>query len=62
MAKPTPGQFVREVRQEISKVTWASRRDTLVALVSVFVFCIFFGIYFLIVDRILSAGMSLLFG
>ncbi len=62
MANPTPGQFVREVRQEISKVTWASRRDTIVAVISVFVFCLFFGVFFMIVDRILSAGMALLFG
>ena len=53
---------MREVRQEISKVTWASRRDTTIAVISVFVFCFFFGIYFMIVDRILSAVIALLFG
>jgi preprotein translocase subunit SecE len=62
MAKTSPGQFVRQVRQEMSKVTWPSRRETTVSVVLVFVFCIVVGIYFLIVDKILTWGVSLIFG
>ncbi|MBM3513342.1 MAG: preprotein translocase subunit SecE [Alphaproteobacteria bacterium] len=58
----SPGQFVREVRQELSKVTWPSRRETGMSVVLVFVMCVILGLYFLIVDRILVWGMSLLFG
>ncbi|MDG2321802.1 MAG: preprotein translocase subunit SecE [Rhodospirillaceae bacterium] len=62
MAKPTPGQFVREVRQEMSKVTWASRRDTSISVLLVFIFCMIIGVYFMIIDKILSLGISWLFG
>jgi preprotein translocase subunit SecE len=62
MAKPTPGQFVREVRQEMSKVTWANRRDTSISVLLVFIFCMIIGVYFMIVDKILSLGISWLFG
>jgi preprotein translocase subunit SecE len=62
MAKPTPGQFVREVRQEMSKVTWASRRDTSISVLLVFIFCMIIGVYFMIIDKILSFGISWLFG
>ncbi|MGB9629289.1 MAG: preprotein translocase subunit SecE [Thermodesulfobacteriota bacterium] len=41
-------QFLREVRTELKKVTWPSRRDTLagtaVVLIAVFIIAIFLGI------------------
>ena len=41
-------QFLREVRTELKKVTWPSRKDTLsatlVVLVAVFIIAIFLGI------------------
>ncbi|HCX14998.1 MAG TPA: preprotein translocase subunit SecE [Rhodospirillaceae bacterium] len=62
MAKTSPGLFVRQVRQEMSKVTWPSRRETTVSVILVFVFSAIIGVYFLIVDRILSFGISMIFG
>tara|TARA_R110000868_G_scaffold98417_6_gene270856 strand:- start:1423 stop:1611 length:189 start_codon:yes stop_codon:yes gene_type:complete len=62
MAKTSPGLFVRQVRQEMSKVTWPSRRETVVSVILVFVFSAIIGVYFLIIDRILSFGISLIFG
>ncbi len=41
-------QFLREVKQELKKVTWPSRKDTLsatvIVLVTVFVIAVFLGI------------------
>ena len=37
MAKTSPGAFVRQVRQEASKVTWPSRKETMVASMMVFI-------------------------
>ena len=62
MAKTSPGVFVRQVRQEIAKVSWPSRRETVVSVVLVFVFATVLGTYFLVVDRILSWGVSKIFG
>jgi preprotein translocase subunit SecE len=62
MATTSPGMFVRQVRQEISKVSWPSRRETIVSVVLVFVFSIVLGLYFLVVDKVLSYGVSLIFG
>ena len=62
MAKTSPGLFVSQVRQEMSKVSWPSRRETPVSVVVVFVLSIILGMYFLIVDKILSAGVQLIFG
>jgi len=62
MAQVSPGQFVREVRQELAKVTWPTRRETIMTLVLVFIMCVVLGIYFLIVDKILAWIMSFFFG
>jgi len=62
MAKATPGQFIRQVRQEISKVTWPTRKETGISVGLVFVFCTVMGIFFMVVDKILSFGIALLFG
>jgi len=62
MAKTSPGLFVRQVRQELSKVSWPSRRETSVSVVLVFVLSVILGLYFLVVDKILSMGVALIFG
>ncbi len=62
MASISPGLFVRQVRQEMAKVTWPSRRETTMSLILVFVFCTVIGLYFLVVDKLLTFGVSLIFG
>jgi len=62
MTKTSPGLFVQQVRQEMAKVSWPSRRETLVSVALVFVFSMILGTYFLIVDRFLTWGVSLIFG
>jgi preprotein translocase subunit SecE len=62
MANTTPGLFVRQVRQEISKVSWPSRRETIVSVILVFVLSVILGTYFLVVDKILAFGVELIFG
>ena len=61
MAKTSPGMFVRQVRQEMAKVSWPSRRETMISVALVFVFSILLGTYFLVVDRVLSWGVSMIF-
>jgi|TARA_R110000787_G_scaffold62722_1_gene141686 preprotein translocase subunit SecE len=62
MAKNNPAQFVREVRQEASKVTWPTRRETMISTVMVFVFSIIAALFFLLVDKVLQFGVKFLFG
>ena len=62
MAKNNPAQFVREVRQEASKVTWPTRRETMISTAMVFVFSIIAALFFLLVDYVLQFGVKFLFG
>jgi preprotein translocase subunit SecE len=62
MAKINPGQFVREVRQEVSRVTWPTRKETGVTTAMVFLMVFLASIFFLLVDQILSFGIKQILG
>ena len=62
MAKPNALQFIRQVRQETQKVTWPTRKETLISTGMVFVMVILAALFFFGVDQILSAGVRLIFG
>jgi preprotein translocase subunit SecE len=52
--KTSPTEFIRQVRQEANKVTWPSRKETMVTGAMVFVMVALFGAFFLVVDQVLS--------
>ena len=60
MAKTNPAQFVRQVRQEINRITWATRRETTYASMSVLVMAIIASLFFLLVDLLLSGIVEFL--
>ena len=62
MAKPNPVEFLRQVRQETSKVTWPTRRETVVSVVMVFIMVVLFSIFFFVVDQIFSFGIRAILG
>ena len=62
MAKTNPAQFVRQVRQEINRITWASRRETMFASISVLVMALIASLFFLLVDLMLSSVVEFLLG
>ena len=62
MAKPNPAQFIQEVRQEASKVTWPTRKETGISTVMVFVMVIVSALFFLVVDWALQYGVRLVLG
>ena len=62
MAKPSPSEFVRQVRQEVSKVTWPTRRETMVTTIMVFIMATLMSLFFLVVDTGLQAAVRFLLG
>ena len=62
MAKTNPAQFVRQVRQEINRITWSTKRETLYASLSVFVMALIASLFFLLVDLLLSNIVQFLLG
>jgi preprotein translocase subunit SecE len=62
MAKTSPAQFVREVRQELAKVTWPTRKELAVTTVSVFAMAIVMALFFFVVDQIIAWIVQVILG
>ena len=62
MAKTNATEFVQQVRQELSRVSWPTRKETLVTTAMVFAMTFIAAVFFFVVDQILSHGVRLLFG
>jgi preprotein translocase subunit SecE len=59
MAK-NPFEFLQEVRTETSKVTWPSRRETLITTAMVFVMATAAALFFLLTDQVIRFVMNTL--
>ncbi len=57
-----PAQFLRDVRAEVGKVTWPSRKETLVTTGLVFAMAAAAAIFFFVVDQAAGLGVRTLFG
>jgi len=62
MAKTNPVEFMEQVRNETSKVTWPTRKETTVTTVMVFVMVFLAALFFLAADQVLSWIVSLVLG
>ena len=56
--KTNPAQFVRQVRQEMQKVTWPEKKDTFISSAIVILLVVLFSLFFLVTDQIWSKGLQ----
>ena len=57
-----PIRYLQEIKSEITKVTWPTKRETTVTSLMVLIFVFVAAIFFLISDRILSWIVALILG
>lgn len=62
MARTNPGEFIRQVRQEASKVTWPTRKETATATVMVFIMVALAALFFFVVDQLLALVVRYVLG
>jgi preprotein translocase subunit SecE len=62
MAKSSPAQFIREVRQELAKVTWPTRKETVATTLSVLAMSALAALFFFVVDQAIALGVQLILG
>ena len=63
MAKTNPFEFIQEVRQEANKITWPSRKETMITTMMVLIMVALASVFFLVVDVVLKWGVDkVLFG
>ena len=57
-----PAKFVREVRAEMARVTWPSRKETMVTTGLVFTMVALAAMFFFLVDQVVGISIRALFG
>jgi preprotein translocase subunit SecE len=54
--------FAKDVKSETLKITWPSKRETVITSIMVFFMIAFFALFFFFVDQILGFGIKLILG
>ncbi len=62
MAKTNPFSFLQDVRSEASKVTWPSRRETLITTGLVLVMVVVASLFFLFTDTVIRWSLGFILG
>jgi preprotein translocase subunit SecE len=57
-----PFTFLQQVRSETAKVTWPSRRETMISTVMVLGFAFLAALFFFLADLLLAYGVELILG
>ncbi|WP_332310567.1 preprotein translocase subunit SecE [Alteripontixanthobacter muriae] len=55
MTKTSPGEFIRQVRTEASKVVWPTRQETVTTAIFVGIMVVILSLFFLGVDSAFGA-------
>ncbi len=61
-SKTNPFTFLQQVRAEVSKVVWPTRRETVTTTIMTLILVFLTAVFFFFIDQLLSYGTSLLFG
>lgn len=62
MAFTNPVQFIQQVRAEVSKIVWPTRREVILTTIMVFVLATLTSIFFSFVDLGIRSALSTIFG
>lgn len=57
-----PVQFIGQVRAEISKITWPTRREVVVTTIMVLIMAMICSLFFFMVDLGIRSGLAALLG
>ncbi|MEM9499464.1 MAG: preprotein translocase subunit SecE [Pseudomonadota bacterium] len=62
MAGTNPLQFIQQVRAEVSKVVWPTRREVTLTTIMVFIMAALTALFFALVDLLIRSGLEGLLG
>ena len=57
-----PFTFLQQVRVEAAKVTWPSRRETMISTIMVLIFAVIAMMFFFAADQIMAYGVEIILG
>ncbi len=58
----SPFKFLQEVRSETAKVTWPTRRETMITTAMVFVMVAVTSVFFLLADQVIRILVTFVLG
>jgi preprotein translocase subunit SecE len=62
MARTNPFEFLQQVRTEVAKVTWPTRRETVITTLMVIAMSVAAALFFLAADWVFSTLVTIIFG
>jgi preprotein translocase subunit SecE len=62
MARFSPLEFAHQVRQEFFKITWPTRKETMMTTMMVFVMVILASLFFLVSDIVIGWAVDTVLG
>jgi preprotein translocase subunit SecE len=62
MARFNPFEFIQEVRSEVAKVTWPTRKEVWVTSLMVLMMVVLASLFFLLADQLIGAVVKLVLG
>ncbi|MEM9699654.1 MAG: preprotein translocase subunit SecE [Pseudomonadota bacterium] len=62
MAMTNPLQFIQQVRAEVAKVVWPTRREVMLTTVMVFILAALTAVFFAVVDILIRNGLQGILG
>ncbi|MBN9597988.1 MAG: preprotein translocase subunit SecE [Afipia sp.] len=58
----SPFKFLQEVRSETAKVTWPTRRETMITTIMVFIMVAVSSVFFFVADQIIRLLITFILG
>jgi preprotein translocase subunit SecE len=62
VAKTSPGEFIRQVRSEMSKVVWPTSKETITTSIMVVIMTAMLALFFFGIDSVFSTIVQALLG
>jgi preprotein translocase subunit SecE len=60
--KVSPALFVRQVKQEASKITWPTRAETMQGTIAVLLICVILAVFLFVVDSVFAGIIHKIIG
>lgn len=61
-SKTNPFTFLQQVRSEVTKVTWPSRRETMISTTMVVIMAFMAALFFFLADQLMAWAVELILG
>jgi preprotein translocase subunit SecE len=61
MASTSPVQFMQQVRAEVAKIVWPTRREVVMTTIMVFIMAALTAVFFSLVDWLIRFGLQTIF-